>query len=75
MPRNLWTKKIFAWYKEKNNKKISPIIKTRKKINRVVPIMKIKRSKKKDYIYTHNRKNIVELIKKHNANNLSIYVN
>jgi hypothetical protein len=73
MPRNLWAKKIYTWYKEKNNKKISP--KSRKKINSVVPIMKIKRSKKNYYVYTHNGLNIDHPSQKHAHNNLSIYVN
>lgn len=74
MPRTLWAKKIYKWYKGKNTSKVSPVRKTKKQHQTIIP-MKIKRSVTTDYMVRSNGSNLDSFVRKPRIHNLSVYVN
>ena len=74
MPKSLWAKKLYKWYKGKKISKVSPVRNIKKQHQRIIP-MKIKRSVTTDYRFIYNGSNLDKLIRKPRINNLSVYVN
>lgn len=74
MPRTLWAKKLYKWYKGKKTSKVSPLRKIKKQHQTIMP-MKIKRSITTEYMTRSNGNNLEGFIRKPRIHNLSVYVN